>query len=232
MKTIGLLGGMSWESTLSYYKIINETVKARLGGLNSAKISLYSVNFSEIEEMQHQGRWDETARILADAAEGVEKAGADFLLICTNTMHKVAPAIEEKLSIPLLHIADATAEKLIAAGIKKVGLLGTAFTMEQDFYKGRLTDKYGIEVVVPDQDDRKTVHNIIYQELCKGEINDQSREDYLTIINKLKEAGAEAVILGCTEIALLVQQSHTSVPLFDTTAIHAEMAVQWALAKD
>ena len=230
MKTVGLLGGMSWESTLNYYKLINEGVKRELGGLNSAKLCLYSVNFSEIEQMQHQGRWDETAKILSKAAIAVEKGGADFLLICTNTMHKVATVIEAQLSIPLLHIADATAEKLLAANIKKVGLLGTAFTMEQDFYKGRLTDKFGIEVVVPEPDDRKIVHDIIYQELCKGEIKPESRSLYLTIIDKLKkDAGAEAVILGCTEIAMLVQQPHTDIQLFDTTAIHAERAVGMAL---
>ena len=230
MKTVGLLGGMSWESTLNYYKLINEGVKRELGGLNSAKLCLYSVNFSEIEKMQHQGRWDETAKILSEAAIAVEKGGADFLLICTNTMHKVATAIEARLSIPLLHIADATAEKLLAANIKKVGLLGTAFTMEQDFYKGRLTDKFGIEVAVPEPDDRKIVHDIIYQELCKGEIKPESRSLYLTIIDKLKkDAGAEAVILGCTEIAMLVQQPHTDIQLFDTTAIHAERAINIAL---
>ena len=230
MKTVGLLGGMSWESTLNYYKLINEGVKRELGGLNSAKLCLYSVNFSEIEQMQHQGRWDETAKILSEAAIAVEKGGADFLLICTNTMHKVATAIEAQLSIPLLHIADATAEKLLAANIKKVGLLGTTFTMEQDFYKGRLTDKFGIEVVVPEPDDRKIVHDIIYQELCKGKIKPESRSLYLTIIDKLKkDAGAEAVILGCTEIAMLVQQPHTDIQLFDTTAIHAERAVSMAL---
>ena len=233
MKTVGLLGGMSWESTLNYYKLINEGVKRELGGLNSAKLCLYSVNFSEIEKMQHQGRWDETAKILSEAAIAVEKGGADFLLICTNTMHKVATAIEARLSIPLLHIADATAEKLLAANIKKVGLLGTAFTMEQDFYKGRLTDKFGIEVVVPEPDDRKIVHDIIYQELCKGEIKPESRSLYLTIIDKLKkDAGAEAVILGCTEIAMLVQQPHTDIQLFDTTAIHAERAVSMALSDE
>ena len=233
MKTVGLLGGMSWESTLNYYKLINEGVKRELGGLNSAKLCLYSVNFSEIEQMQHQGRWDETAKILSKAAIAVEKGGADFLLICTNTMHKVATAIEAQLSIPLLHIADATAEKLLAANIKKVGLLGTAFTMEQDFYKGRLTDKFGIEVVVPEPDDRKIVHDIIYQELCKGEIKPESRSLYLTIIDKLKkDAGAEAVILGCTEIAMLVQQPHTDIQLFDTTAIHAERAVSMALSDE
>lgn len=229
VKTIGLLGGMSWESTLSYYKSINEGVKQTLGGLNSAKISMYSVNFAEIEKLQHEGKWDETAAILSDAAVSVEKAGADFLLICTNTMHKVAPQIEANISIPILHIADATAQKLLESGVRKVGLLGTNFTMEQDFYKGRLSDKFGIDVVVPEQADRSNVHEIIYQELCRGEIKDESRKVYLDIIEKLHQQGAQAVILGCTEIALLVKQSHTDVPLFDTTAIHAEAAVKLAI---
>lgn len=229
MKTIGMLGGMSWESTLSYYQALNEGVKQRLGGLHSAKICLYSVDFDEIETLQHQGKWDETATILADAAQSVEKGGADFILICTNTMHKVAPQIEAKVNIPILHIADATAQNLVDRGIKKVGLLGTRFTMEQDFYKGRLTDKFGIEVIVPDSDDRESVHNIIYQELCRGDIRAESRAIYAKIIDKLHQSGAEAVILGCTEIALLIQQSHTDVPLFDTTAIHAQAAVELAL---
>lgn len=229
MKTIGLLGGMSWESTVSYYKSINEGVKATLGGLNSAKVCMYSVNFDEIEKLQHQGRWAETADILSDAALSVEKGGADFILICTNTMHKVVPEIEEKITIPILHIADTTAQKLIEQGVQKVGLLGTAFTMEQDIYKGRLTDKFGIDVVIPDESDRKQVHNIIYQELCRGEIKEESRVVYHQIIEKLSQQGAEAVILGCTEISLLIQQQHTDVPLFDTTAIHAEAAVRLAI---
>lgn len=231
MKTIGLLGGMSWESTLSYYKSINEGIKNSLGGLNSAKICIYSVNFDEIEKLQHQGKWSETAEILSDAAKSVERGGADFLLICTNTMHKVASEIEADISIPILHIADATAEKLLENGIKKVGLLGTNFTMEQEFYKGRLSEKYGIEVVVPEKDDRLKVHEIIYQELCRGNIRDSSRSIYCKIIDKLSSQGAEAVILGCTEIALLIQQAHTDVPLYDTTAIHADAAVRMALKK-
>lgn len=232
MKTIGLLGGMSWESTLSYYKSINQGIKQQLGGLNSAKICLYSVNFEQIEKLQHLGKWDETAGILSDAARSVEKGGADVLLICTNTMHKVAPQIEENISIPILHIADATAEKLLDKKISKVGLLGTNFTMEQEFYKGRLTDKFAIDVVVPEEEDRLKVHNIIYQELCRGEIKESSRAEYIRIIDKLRNQGAEAVILGCTEIALLVQQQHTDVPLFDTTAIHAEAAVRFAIKQD
>ncbi|WP_234497748.1 aspartate/glutamate racemase family protein [Vibrio maritimus] len=232
MKTIGLLGGMSWESTLSYYKSINEGVKQTMGGLHSAKICLYSVNFDEIEKLQHQGRWDETATILGEAAASVESGGADFLLICTNTMHKVAPDIEKHITIPILHIADATAETLKSDGVIKVGLLGTRFTMEQPFYKDRLIEQHGIDVVVPNEADRTLVHDIIYQELCRGEIKDQSRQVYLEIIARLKQQGAEAVILGCTEIALLVQQQHTDVALFDTTAIHADAAVSMALKQD
>ena len=231
MKTIGMLGGMSWESTASYYKSINEGIKAELGGLSSAKICLYSVNFEEIEKLQHQGRWNETALILTQAAKAVEAGGADFLIICTNTMHKVASEIEAEISIPILHIADATAKKLVSDGVKKVGLLGTRFTMEQDFYKSRLTDKFEIEVIVPNADSQTIVHDIIYDELCRGIITATSREQYLNIINELYKSGAEAVILGCTEIALLVQQQHTNIPLYDTTEIHAFEAVQLALLK-
>lgn len=230
MKTIGLLGGMSWESTALYYKSINEGIKAELGGLNSAKISLYSVNFDEIEKLQHQGKWNETAVILANAAKAVEAAGADFLLICTNTMHKVAPEIEAEIAIPILHIADATANRLLADGVKKVGLLGTRFTMEQDFYKNRLTEKFGIEVVVPDDEDCTVVHDVIYNELCLGKIEDFSRMQYLTIVEKLYAEGAEAVIMGCTEITLLINQKDTDVPLYDTTEIHAEEAVKLSLS--
>lgn len=229
MKTIGMLGGMSWESTLSYYKAINEGVKAGLGGLNSAKVCMYSVNFDEIEKLQHEGDWDATANILSQAAISVEKAGADFILICTNTMHKVAPEIEANITIPILHIADATAESLLDHGIKKVGLLGTRFTMEQDFYKGRLTEKYNIEVVVPEQSDRIEIHEIIYKELCRGVVRDDSRDRYIQIIDELRAQGVEAVILGCTEIALLIQQQHSNVPLFDTTSIHAQAAVNLAI---
>lgn len=228
MKTIGMLGGMSWESTASYYKAINEGVKSELGGLHSAKICLYSVNFDEIEKLQHEGKWDETALILSNAAKSVEAGGADFLMICTNTMHKVVPEIEAEISIPILHIADATAKKLAADGVKKVGLLGTRFTMEQDFYKSRLVDKFGIDVVVPNASEQTIVHNVIYDELCRGIINAQSREQYLNIVNALHFQGVEAVILGCTEIALLIQQAHTQVPLYDTTEIHAAQAVQLA----
>ncbi|EKO3811503.1 TPA: aspartate/glutamate racemase family protein [Vibrio harveyi] len=229
MKTIGLIGGMSWESTANYYQIINREVKARLGGLHSGKVCLYSVDFAEIETLQHQGRWDDTAIILAQAAKSVEAGGADFILICTNTMHKVADQIQQAVNVPLVHIADATAEQLVMDGIKKVGLLGTRFTMEQDFYKQRLIDKFGVDVVVPSSDDQTIVHDVIYNELCKGEVHDDSRQHYLTIIEKLVEQGAEAVILGCTEIAMLVESQHTDVKLYDTTEIHAKAAVEKAL---
>ncbi|MFT6103274.1 MAG: aspartate racemase [Candidatus Endobugula sp.] len=229
MKTIGLLGGMSWESTLGYYQKINEGIRRSLGGLHSAKIAMYSVNFDPIEKLQHQGDWEGTAKILADAAKKVELAGADVLLICTNTMHKVAPQIEHAINIPILHIADATAEALIEQGIKHVGLLGTAFTMEQDFYKGRLRDKYDINVYIPNDDDRKIVHDVIYQEVCLGKVTEESKAEYLRIIDALAKQGAEAVILGCTEIGMLVKQSDTTVTLVDTTAIHAEKAVAYAI---
>lgn len=228
MKTIGLLGGMSWESTLGYYRAINEGVKKSLGGLHSAKIAMYSVDFEPIEQLQHTGDWKGTAKILSKAAKNIEAAGADFLLICTNTMHKVAPEIEEAIHIPLLHIADATAEILVNDGIKSVGLLGTAFTMEQEFYKGRLTNSYGLHVLVPDENDRDLVHKIIYQELCLGKIESGSKAEYLRIIDALAAKGAEAVILGCTEIGMLVNQEDTNVRLLDTTAIHAEKAVEYA----
>ena len=230
MKTIGMLGGMSWESTLSYYKAVNEGIKAELGGLHSAKICLYSVDFAEIETLQHKGQWDETAMILAQAAQSVEAGGADCLLICTNTMHKVVPQIEDKINIPILHIADATAEQLVADGITKVGLLGTRFTMEQDFYKSRLVDKFDIEVLVPNDEDRRLIHRVIYDELCQGEINTESRERYIEVVERLSSQGTQAVILGCTEIALLINQHHTNVPLYDTTKIHAEYAVKWAIS--
>ncbi|EKO3451882.1 aspartate/glutamate racemase family protein [Vibrio fluvialis] len=229
MKTIGMIGGMSWESTLSYYKAINEGVKAELGGLNSAQICLYSVNFEPIEKLQHEGKWDETAQLLAQAAKSVEAGGADFLLICTNTMHKVAPEIEAQISIPILHIADATAKQLQQDGIKRVGLLGTRFTMEQEFYKGRLQQQFGIDVLIPDAEQRQQVHRVIYEELCLGTIRPESRAQYVEIVEDLHRRGAQAVILGCTEIALLIQQHDTDVPLYDTTKIHAEQAVQLAL---
>ena len=232
LKTIGMLGGMSWESTASYYKAINEGVNNKLGGLNSAKICLYNVNFDEIEKLQHQGKWSETAEILSNAAKSVEAGGADFLIICTNTMHKVASEIQSEISIPILHIADATATKLVADGITRVGLLGTRFTMEQDFYKSRLVNNFSIDVIVPTSDDQTIIHNVIYDELCRGVINNNSRDKYLRIIDDLYAEGAEVIILGCTEIALLISQKDTEVPLYDTTEIHAAQAVKLALMDD
>lgn len=228
MKTIGLLGGMSWESTQTYYRLLNENVKSALGGLHSAKVILYSVDFAEIEALQHQGRWDETAQILSAAARSVETAGADVLLIGTNTMHKVAPQIEAAIAIPLLHIADATANVLLEAGIDRIGLLGTRFTMEQAFYRERLEAR-GIEVLTPDPAQRDLIHQVIYEELCLGVIDEQSRKPYLAIVEDLAQRGAQGVILGCTEIGLLIQQADTRVPLYDTTRIHAEQAVAYAL---
>jgi aspartate racemase len=232
MKTIGLLGGMSWESTLTYYRAINEGVKQRLGGLHSAKIVLYSLDFDPIEKLQQRGDWEATGQILARAAQRIEAGGADFLLICTNTMHKVADQVAAAVTIPLLHIADATGEALNKAGVKRVGLLGTAFTMEQDFYKGRLTQKYGLEVRVPDANDRLKVHDVIYKELCLGVIKPQAKQAYIDIVDRLAQQGAEAVILGCTEIGLLIKQADTAVQLYDTTFIHAEKAVELALSEN
>ena len=229
MKTIGLLGGMSWESTVGYYRAINEGVKKALGGLHSAKTVLYSVDFDPIEKMQHAGDWAAMADALSKAAKHIEAAGADFLLICTNTIHKVAPEIQAGIDIPLLHIADATGEQLVKEGVGSVGLLGTAFTMEQAFYKNRLKDSFGLNVLVPDQRDRRTVHDVIFQELCLGRVDPGSKVRYLRIIDELAATGAEAVILGCTEIGMLVDQADTEVKLFDTAAIHAEQAVKWAI---
>ncbi|MEH6472595.1 MAG: aspartate/glutamate racemase family protein [Halopseudomonas sp.] len=230
MKTVGLLGGMSWESTVGYYQAINQGIKQQLGGLHSAKIILNSVDFDPIEKLQHQGDWDATAEILCQAAQNVETAGADCLLICTNTMHKVAEQVAASISIPLLHIADATGTALQQQGIGRVGLLGTGFTMEQGFYKGRLRDNVGLEVLVPGVSDRQIIHQVIYQELCLGRIEPESKAEYLRIISDLKAQGAEAVILGCTEIGLLVSQTDTEIALFDTTAIHAQAAVEFALS--
>jgi len=229
LKTIGLLGGMSWQSTVGYYRVINEGVKNSLGGLHSAKVAMYSVDFDPIEQLQREGDWDAMAEILVRAAQSVQSAGADFLLICTNTMHKVAPQIEESINIPLLHIADATAEVLVHEGVKTVGLLGTSFTMEQDFYKGRLKSKYGLNVLVPNEEDRQIIHRIIFRELCLGKIETDSKDEYLRIIDMLADQGAEAVILGCTEIGMLVNQSDTKVKLIDTTVIHARKAVEYAI---
>ena len=229
MKTIGLLGGMSWESTIPYYRIINEEVKNRLGGLHSAKIVLYSVEFDEIEKCQSSGDWEKSGRILGRAAQGLEAAGADFILICTNTMHKVAPQIASMIKIPVIHIADATADALEQCGISRVGLLGTRYTMTQDFYKKRLAER-GFEVLIPGEEDIETVNSVIFEELCRGVIREGSREKFKEIIEKFKDDGAGAVILGCTEIGLLIRQSDVSVPVFDTTVIHAKRAAQLALA--
>lgn len=230
MKTIGLLGGMSWESTVEYYRLINEGIKSKLSGLHSAQIAMYSVDFEPIEQLQKSGDWESSGEILADAAKKIESAGADFLLICTNTMHKVAQQIEAAIQIPLIHIADATAEELIKNNMQSVGLLGTVFTMEQDFYKGRLQDKFGLNVVIPEKADREIVHKVIYQELCLGNVQTDSRNEYLRIIKDLSEQGAQAVILGCTEIGILVKQSDTEIKLLDTTAIHAQKAVEMAIS--
>jgi aspartate racemase len=226
---IGLIGGMSWESSAEYYRIINQTVRDRLGGVHSARCVMWSFDFDEIEALQHAGRWDEATSLLIEAAQGVERGGADFFLLCTNTMHRMADAVSEGVRIPLLHIADPTAERIRAQNVKTVGLLGTAFTMEQDFYKGRLKQKFGLEVLVPDADDRALVHRVIYDELVKGRIEKASRDAYRAVIERLVAAGAQAVILGCTEIMLLVKAEDSSVPLFDTTRIHAEAAVDRAL---
>lgn len=229
MKTIGLIGGMSWESAVLYYQIINRRVNEKLGGHHSAKSLLYSVDFDEVKTLQYQGKWDEATNIMIDSARKLEAGGADFIVICTNTMHKMAKEVEESVSIPLLHIADPTAKEIVKDGIKKVALLGTAFTMEQDFYKGRLMEKFGLDVMVPDEADRRIVHDVIYQELCLGILKDESRQSYLRIINQLSQQGAEAVILGCTEITLLITQENCSIPLYDTTRLHAEFAVDFAL---
>ena len=229
MKTIGLIGGMSWESTVPYYRIINETVKQVLGGLHSAKIALYSVEFDEIERCQSEGRWDDAAKILAEAAAGLEKCGADFILICTNTMHKVYGEVQAAVTVPLLHIADATGEALKTAGVRKVGLLGTRYTMQQDFYKGRLAEA-GFEVCVPSERFIAELNRIIFEELCVGEIREDSRQYFARAIDDLKAQGCEAVILGCTEIGLLVRSEDSALPLFDTTVIHAKAAAKRALA--
>ena len=231
MKTIGLIGGMSWESTVTYYQIINTVVKEQRGGLHSAKILLYSVDFAEIERYQASAEWNKSAEVLTDAAERLEKAGADFIVICTNTMHKVAPDIAQRIGIPILHIADATAEVLCAEGIKTVGLLGTKYTLTQDFYKKRLIDK-GLEVIIPEPDEIELVNAVIYNELCRGIISDKSRMKYLDIIGGLQKKGAEAVILGCTEIGLLISKNDVQLPVFDTTLIHAQLAAQKAINTD
>jgi aspartate racemase len=229
MKTIGLIGGMSWESSALYYRQINEAIKARLGGLHSAKLVLFSVDFFEIEELQRAGDWQRAGALLADAARSLQAAGADLLVLCTNTMHIVAPAIEAAVQIPLLHIADPTAAAIQSAGFKKIGLLGTRFTMEQSFYKDRLIEQHGLQVLLPAQEDRDTVHRIIFEELCLGQVKDQSRQHYRRIMASLVDQGAEAIILGCTEITLLVGAADATVELFDTTALHAMAAAAQAL---
>lgn len=228
MKTIGFIGGMSWESTVTYYQIVNETVKRELGGLHSAKVLLYSVDFAEIEEYQTKGEWDKSAAVLAEAAQNLEKAGAGFIIICTNTMHKVAPVIQKKISIPIIHIAEATADALKENGIEKVGLLGTKYTMTQEFYKSKLIEA-GIEVVIPDEAGVTVVNNIIYNELCLGIISEESRKKFVNIIKQLEKAGAQGVILGCTEIGLLIHQKDVEIPVFDTTQIHATKAALLAI---
>ena len=229
MKTIGLIGGMSWESTAEYYRIINEAVRERLGRSHSAKIIMFSVDFEEVRELHRARNWDEATNLMIDAAKRVERGGADFALICTNTLHKMAEDVQANISIPLLHIADVTAEKVISLSLKKVGLLGTKFTMEQNFYKGRLKDKYSLDVVIPNEADRQVVDNVIFNELCLGKIKDSSREQTKTIMKSLVDNGAQGIILGCTELPLLIKQEDCSVPIFDTTAIHAKAAVDYAL---
>ncbi|MCB0103981.1 MAG: aspartate/glutamate racemase family protein [Anaerolineales bacterium] len=229
MKTIGLIGGMSWESSIEYYRIINETTKEKLGGLHSAKSLMLTVDFAEIEKLQHENKWDEAAQILIRCAQDLERGGADFIVLCTNTMHKLADQIIANINIPFLHIADATAKKIVSANIKRIGLLGTRFTMEHDFYKGRLIDSFGLDVVIPKESDRGIVHRVIYDELVQGKVLASSREEYKRIIKDLIAQGAEGIILGCTEIELLVKDGDSSVPLFPTTLIHAVSAVEEAL---
>jgi len=229
MKVIGLIGGMSWESTATYYNLINQAVKERLGGLHSAECVLYSVDFAEVADLQRQGKWTKAAQLLAAAAQNVERAGADLVLICTNTMHKVADQIQAGIRVPLLHIVDVTAEKIKQAGIRRVGLLGTRFTMEDDFYRGRLTGQFGLEVITPESEDRETVHRIIYEELCLGNIRTESKARLAGIMGRLGERGAEGIILGCTELGLLSSAKDSRVRLFDTTRLHALAAVEYAL---
>jgi aspartate racemase len=231
MKTIGLLGGMSWESSLLYYEIINRTVKERLGGLHSAQCLLWSFDFAEIEALQAAGDWDQAAARMVDAAQRLERGGADCLVICTNTMHRLAPAVQAAMDLPLLHIADATAAHIQAAGIQTIALLGTRYTMEQDFYKGRLTERFGLNVLIPDAAGVQIVHNIIYDELVLGIVRDESRQRYQRVMAELADRGAEGVILGCTEIVMLIKPEHTALPVFDTTELHAIAAVDWALSQ-
>ena len=232
MKTIGLLGGMSWESTETYYRLINEEIKQALGGLHSAKIVMVSVDFEPLEKCLQQGDWDSIANELAAAAKGIQAGGADFMLICTNTMHKVAPDIEKAISIPLLHIADAAARALVKNGISKAGLLGTAFTMEQDFYKGRLAKQFNLDVIVPNEADREIVNQVIFEELCLGKVLDGSRAEYARIAADMAARGAQAIILGCTEIGMLLDQKDSPIPLYDTTVLHAAQAAAFALDRN
>lgn len=231
MKTIGLIGGMSWESSAHYYRILNQEVRARLGGAHSAKSLMWSMDFGEIETLQHAGDWSALTMKMVEAARNLERGGADFVVICTNTMHRMVTDVESAVSIPVLHIADPTAEKIRQAGLTKVGLLGTAFTMEQDFYKGRLSAKFGLDVIVPDEGERRIVHDIIYHELVSGIVSDASRERYREVIVNLVKNGAQAVILGCTEIMMLISQDDSPVPIFDTTQLHALAAVDLALSE-
>jgi len=232
MKTIGLLGGMSWESTTHYYRLLNQGINKQLGGLHSAKIAMVSVDFQPLESLMQQENWSELGERLAESARRIELAGADFLLLCTNTMHKVAEVITEAVNIPLLHIADPTAERIKAENIQTVGLLGTSFTMEEDFYRGRLAKRHGLTVITPSPEERQLVHNVIFDELCRGIVNPESQQTYLNIIEAMHRRGAGAVIEGCTEIGMLVNQDHTTIPLFDTTALHVEQAVRMALAEE
>lgn len=229
MKTIGLLGGMSWESTILYYQLLNEGVRERLGGLHSAKILMHSVDFAEIEQLQVNDQWQDAGNKLADAAQGLTSSGADMVLLCTNLMHKVAPIIQAQIKVPLLHIADAAGKVIKGQGLKKVGLLGTRYTMEEDFYRQRLLDDFGLDVIIPEPEDRNYVHRVIFDELCLGQFNTETRKNYLAIINKLREQGAAGVILGCTEIPLLVRQQDTDLPLFNTAALHAQYALEQAI---
>jgi aspartate racemase len=230
MRTIGLLGGMSWESTVPYYRIVNETVREQLGGLHSAKLVLYSVDFQEIEHLQRSEAWDEAGQLLGLAARALRAAGADFIVLCTNTMHKVADSIERAAGLPLLHIADPTAEAIRAAGLHRIGLLGTRFTMEQDFYKARLRDRHGLDILIPGDTDREIVHRVIYDELCQGRMREESREHFRQIIQRLVDQGAQAIILGCTEISMLIGDGDSPVLTFDTTRLHARKAADWAVA--
>ena len=229
MKTIGLIGGMSWESSLEYYRLINQMVKEKLGEPHSAKSIMYSVDFAEYEKLQHEGKWAELTEKMVDIGQNLEQAGSDLVLICTNTMHKMAPEVQDSIEIPLLHIADAAADEIKSQNIKKVGLLGTKFTMEEDFYKGRLKEKHNIDVIIPKQEERNKVHKVIYQELISGIINDDSRREFQDIIKNLKARGAEGVVLGCTEIPLLIKEKDSVIPVFNTTMLHARKAVEMAL---